>query len=88
MNKNNKMKGKKPYVQPAITAVINLKEKYGMLEMTLYDVSTPANGGAGSGADAPKSDLVIGEEASSTASKNTFNAWDDAGVWDDDISMK
>ena len=88
MNKNIEKNGKKPYVQPAITAIINLKEKYGMLDMTIYDVSTDAGGGAGASADAPKSDLVIGEKASSTASKSTFNVWDDTGVWDDDISMK
>ena len=88
MNKNNEMNSKKPYVRPAITAVINLKEKYGInLGVGGQSQNIDANSEEGWAA-APKSDLIFGDEAESVTTTSTHSVWDDTGVWDDDISMK
>lgn len=95
MNNSNEKSGKKPYVQPAITAVINLKEKYGINDMGMGGGSQQINANSdyndtegGSGAAAPKSDLIFGDDAESVTKTSTHSVWDDTGVWDDDISMK
>lgn len=94
MNNSNEKSGKKPYVQPAITAVINLKEKYGINNVGMGGTSQTVNADSGSnnedgsGTAAPKSDLIFGDNAESVTTTSTHSVWDDTGVWDDDISMK
>ena len=89
MNNSNEKSGKKPYVQPAITAVINLKEKYG-INLGVGGQSQNISADSEEGwAAAPKSDLIFGDDAESVTTKtSTHSVWDDTGVWDDDISMK
>ena len=89
MNNSNEKSGKKPYVQPAITAVINLKEKYGINQVGVGGTSQTISANSDEGwAAAPKSDLIFGDDAESVTTTSTHSVWDDTGVWDDDISMK
>lgn len=84
MNKTINSK-KMPYMRPEIT-VINLKEKYGTLDVGVGTTSVQNNAnnsGGANQADAPKSNLIFGGETNSVSSRGSV--WDDADVWDDDI---